>query len=115
MTVGNHFWCNGDCFFNCTTRITLGNNNMYGWNVSFITSDGHHVFENGNENPMEGDIIIGNHVWIASNCTIAKSVCVADDNVIAQYSLVNRKYSIPSCLIGGMPAKILKNYYLWKG
>ncbi len=115
MTIGSHFWCNGDSYFCCTTNITIGDENMYGWNVSFNTSDGHHIYENGVEKPMEGDITIGNHVWIASHCIIGKNTTIADDCVVAQHSLLSKPYDHPCCLIGGMPAKILKENYSWKG
>lgn len=113
MQIGEHFWCNGDCFFNCTTNITLGDNNMYGWNISFNTTDGHHVYDNGVMKPMEGDITIGNHVWIASNCNIAKNTFIADDCVVAQQSLVGKRFEQSKCLIGGMPAKVIKEEFTW--
>ena len=114
MKVGSHFWCNGDCFFNCTTNITIGDNNMYGWNISFNTTDGHHVYENGIQKPMEGDITIGNHVWIASHCIIGKNTSVTDDCVVAQHSLLSKAYDKTNCLIGGIPAQILKEDFSWK-
>lgn len=115
MTVGSHFWCNGDSYFCCTTNITIGDENMYGWNISFNTSDGHHVYENGVEKPMEGDITIGNQVWIASHCIIGKNTSIADDCVVAQHSLVGKRFEQANCLIGGMPAKVIKENYSWKG
>lgn len=115
MRIGRNFWCNGDCYFNCTTKISIGDNNMYGWNISFNTSDGHHIYENGVEKPMEGDITIGNHVWIASHCIIGKNTSIADDCVVAQHSLLSKPYDHPCSLIGGMPAKILKERFSWRG
>lgn len=114
MKIGNHFWCNGDCYFNCTKDITIGNDNMYGWNINFNTTDGHHIIENGIRKSMDGDIAIGNHVWIASNCDISKNVYVPDDCVVAQKSLLSKRYEQPNCLIGGTPAKILKNDINWE-
>ena len=113
MQIGRNFWCNGDCYFNCTTKITIGDNNMYGWNISFNTTDGHHVYENCIQKPMEGNITIGNHVWIASNCIIAKNTFIADDCVVAQNSLVGKRFEQPKCLIGGMPAKVIKENFMW--
>ena len=113
VSIGSHFWCNGDSFFNCTTRITIGDDNMYGWDISFNTSDGHYVYDNGNQKPMEGDITIGNHVWIGSHCIIGKNTQVADDCVVAQHSLLSKTYDKAKCLIVGMPAKILKENFTW--
>lgn len=115
LQIGRHFWCNGDCFFHCTTKITIGDDNMYGWDIGFNTTDGHHVYENGLLKPMEGEITIGNHVWIASHCLVGKNTFVADDCVVAQNSLLSKAFDMPNCLIGGSPAKIIKDGYSWKG
>ena len=113
MQIGSHFWCNGDCFFNCTTNITIGDNNMYGWGISFNTTDGHHVYDNGAMKPMEGNITIGNHIWIASHSIIGKNTFIADDCVVAQNSLVGKRFEQSKCLIGGMPAKVIKDNFTW--
>lgn len=113
LQIGRHFWCNGDCYFHCTTNITIGDENMYGWNISFNTSDGHHVYEKGVEKPMEGDIIIGRHVWIASHCIVGKNTYVADDCVVAQHSLLSKAYNKSYCLIAGMPGRLVKENFSW--
>lgn len=113
LAIGNNFWCNGDCFFNCTTKISIGDNNMYGWNVNFNTTDGHHVYVDGASKPMEGEIVIGNHVWIASYCNITKNSFIADDCMVAQNSLVGKRFDSSHCLIGGLPAKVLKENVSW--
>jgi acetyltransferase-like isoleucine patch superfamily enzyme len=79
------------------------------------TSNGHRVFDNGVEKPMEGDILIGRHVWIGSWANIAKSTCIADGCIVAQSSLVSGRHDTPNTLIAGMPAKDIKNNYSWKG
>lgn len=113
MTVGNNYCCNGDCYFGCTTSIRIGNDNICGWNTQFNTFDGHHSYERGVLRPIEGEIIIGNHVWIASNCNIAKNTFIADDCVVAQNSLVGKRFEQSKCLIGGMPAKVIKEEFTW--
>lgn len=112
--IGNHYCCNGDCSFICTTKIVIGNDNICGWNTRFNTSDGHHIYEKGEEKPMEGEISIGNHVWIGSHCNIGKNTFIADDCIVAQNSLVGKRFDRPHCLIGGLPAKVIKENYSWK-
>ena len=65
------------------------------------------------QKPIEGDIVIGNHVWIASHCHISKNTYIADDCVVAQQSLVGKRFEQPKCLIGGIPAKLLKDNITW--
>lgn len=113
MIIGNNFWCNCDCYFNCTTKVIIGDNNMYGWNVGFNTSDGHSVYVNGLKKTMDGNITVENHVWIASNCTITKCAYIAEDCVLTQKSLINKAFNTPRCMIGGIPAKVLKEGVTW--
>jgi acetyltransferase-like isoleucine patch superfamily enzyme len=115
VSIGNNYCCNGDCYFNCTKNIIIGNDNICGWNTNFNTSDGHHVYENGIQKTMEGDIVVGNHVWIASHCIIAKNTYIAENSVVAQHSLVTKRFVTPNSLIGGMPAQVIKENYSWKG
>lgn len=114
IEIGRHFFCNGDCSIRCTTSIKIGNDNMWGWNVDLNTSDGHHVFENGVEKAMEGNITIGNRVWLASHSHIGKDVVVASGCVVAQNSLVLGKFEEEHCLIGGIPAKKIKGNFSWR-
>lgn len=114
MTIGNHFWCNGDCYFHCVCPITIGNDNMYGWNVNFSTTDGHHIIENGVCKNSEGEIEIGDHVWIASYCDVSKNVYVADGCVVSQKSLLTKRYEHPNALIGGTPARVIKIGIEWE-
>lgn len=113
LRVGHHFFCNGDCMFQSTASITIGHDNMYGWGINFNTSDGHPFFVDGIQVPMEEDIVIGSHVWIASYCNIAKGTHIANGSVVAQSSLVSKKFEVENTLLGGLPARIIKNNVSW--
>jgi acetyltransferase-like isoleucine patch superfamily enzyme len=113
MEIGNNFFCNGDCSFYCNTSISIGNNNMYGWNVHFNTTSGHPFFVNGEQVLMSDEIRIGNHVWIGSYSIITKGTHLASESVVAQSSLVNASYDEVNCLIGGIPARLIKNNISW--
>lgn len=115
ISIGDNFFCNSDCFFSCNSRINIGTNNMYGWNINFNTTDGHHVYENGIIKPNNGPISIGNHVWIGSYCNLAKNVVIADGCVISQKSLLLNKFCNKNMLIAGIPAKELKENISWTG
>ncbi len=51
---------------------------------------------------------IGNGVWIMPNVVIAPGVCIGDESVIATGSVVTKDVA-PRCLVGGVPAKVLKD------
>lgn len=115
LSIGNNFFCNDDCFFTCDRDITIGNDNLYGWRVEMNTTDGHDILENGQLKERSKPITIGNHVWICADSHIGKGVMIADGCVVAQRSLVIKKHLTPHTLIGGMPAKDIKNGIAWKG
>jgi acetyltransferase-like isoleucine patch superfamily enzyme len=114
LCIGNKFLCNSDGFFHVTRDVTIGDDCLLGWNVQFNTTDGHPVWVDGQEKDISGPISIGNHVWIGADNLIFKNAEIPDGCVVAQRSLVSRKFDQPNCLIGGLPAKKIKDSYHWK-
>lgn len=108
MNVGAGFFCNNNCTFRCNTNITFYDKVLLGWNIMFNTTDGHVLETDGKIKSMSGTIVIGSHVWVASNSEISKNVIVAEECVIAQHTLVNKSFLIPNSLIAGIPAKVVR-------
>jgi acetyltransferase-like isoleucine patch superfamily enzyme len=53
-----------------------------------------------------GDVIIGDHAWIASRVTILPGVRIGDGAVVASNSVVTK--DVPSmAIVGGVPAKVI--------
>jgi len=60
---------------------------------------------------------IGDDVYIAPGCKIFGDIKIADRTVISANSVVNRSFVRPGSLIGGVPAKVLKEDFMdftWK-
>jgi len=91
-------------------KIIIGHNVGISENVTFRDSDNHCII--GSTKPVTSPIIIGDNVWIGINATILKGVTVGEGAVIAANSLVNKDVP-PHVLVGGVPAKILKENILW--
>lgn len=110
--------------------IKMGKNAHVGANVTFDTIDpayfeiGDNVvitmncvllmhylkpLENGQLSWHVGKMKIGNNVFIGANSVIAKPVTIGSNVVIAAGSVVTK--DIPSnCLVGGVPAKVIKEF-----
>ena len=114
MRFGNGFSCNNGCFIRSSCSIIFGHGVLIGWNVSINTSDGHRIFKDGTKQPIDGKIIIGNHVWIASYSSIGKNSEIGDNCIVGQKSLVNKKFTDSNCLICGIPAKIARTNIDWQ-
>jgi acetyltransferase-like isoleucine patch superfamily enzyme len=77
-------------------EITIGNDVMIGRNVVIYDSDFHTL--NNKENISE-PVMIGDHVWIATNCTILKGVQIGNGSVIAAGSII--KENVPEGVVAG--------------
>ena len=52
-------------------------------------------------------VTIGNDVWIGANCTILPGVNIGNNVVIAAGAVVTK--DVPdNCVVGGVPAKVIK-------
>lgn len=90
-------------------EVYIGNNVMIGPNV-LITTVGHPLSPLGRRKHMgiAKPIHIGNDVWIGGNATILPGVTIGNNVVIAAGAVVNR--DVPdNCLVGGVPAKKIKD------
>lgn len=107
-----------DVFINENTRITaykeihIGNGCWISWDVNIIDTDFHNIIENGLVKPKEAGIFIGNNVWIGAKAMILKGVTVGDGAIIAAGAVVTKDV-LPACLVGGNPARIIKENIGW--
>lgn len=58
-------------------------------------------------------IQIGNHVWIGARAIILKGVTIGDGVVVAAGAVVTKDVP-PNTLVGGVPAKIIKENISWE-
>lgn len=100
-----------NCKIRCFQEISIGNNCAISENFNIWDSDAHR-FE-GKENHMTKPVKIGNHVWIGTNVTVLKGTKIGDGCVVAAGSVVSGTFPEKS-LIGGVPAKIIRENISWK-
>lgn len=90
--------------------ITLGNDVYISENVTIRDSDNHSV--NGGSGIISAPITIGDHVLIGFNASIMKGVTLGDGCVVAAGAVVTRSFP-PKTLIGGVPAKAIRENVSW--
>jgi len=103
-------YANGNFKLDCFKEIRIGHDVAISHNVIIRDSDNHKI--TGQEE-VASPIIIGNHVWIGMNAIILKGVAIGDGAVVAAGSVVTK--SVPArTLVGGVPAKIIRQDIDWK-
>lgn len=114
LQFGAKLTFNGDCFFSCYDDITFDNNIICGWNVSFVTTNGHTVIVDGEEKERTAPIRVGSHVWIGADCTISKGVKITEHSIVSHHSVVVKSLETPHAIYGGYPARLLRTNADWK-
>ena len=115
MRFGNNFSSNVNACLSCHSTVTFGNDVMFGWNVECLDSDNHLIVygdvdlsgvedTTGESRP----ITVGDHVWIASYCHLTKGAGIPSGSVVAYHSVVTKKIEGENLLIGGFPAKKIR-------
>lgn len=113
--LGKNFSTNKNCFIACSKGICIGNDVTLGWNVNIRDNDGHRIIDQTTGNVSESqEVKIGNHVWLCSYTDVLKGSVIPDESVVAYRSLVTKAFDSPNVLIGGSPAKILKENVRWE-
>ena len=95
----------------CAKEVTIGSGVRIGRNVSIRDWNGGHVIVSDtyrNHAPVH----IGDRVWLCSGCTIMPGVTIGEGAVIAANSTVTKDVP-PRTLVGGSPAKIIKENIEW--
>lgn len=109
--------------FNARCKVILGSFCSIGGNIEIITNGNHkynrvstYPFAERGWTPMNqesisaygnGDVTIGNDVWIGMNSRINSGITIGDGSIIAADSLITRNVE-PYSIVGGNPAKLIK-------
>lgn len=108
IEVGDNFIANYNCVILDVGKVTIGNNTMFGPNVSIITA-GHPIHPDSRNSGYEYGIgiTIGDSVWLGSNVVVNPGVHIGNNVVIGSGSVVTK--DIPDNVVAvGNPCRILR-------
>lgn len=105
--VGERTFINAGCKFQDQGGIRIGNDCLIGHNATLCTI-------NHAQDPMHradmtfAPIVIEDKVWIGANVTILQGVTIGEGAIVAAGAVVNKDVA-PRTVVGGIPAKFIKN------
>lgn len=98
-----------------SNRIVIGENCMLSRDISINTTDFHSIIDmnlNKKTNP-DKNVLIGNHVWIGNRVYVNKDATIGANSIVAAKSVVPGKFFEENSIIGGIPAKVIKEGVTW--
>lgn len=97
------------------SQITIGRDCMFSSDIDVRTGDSHSIIsqESSERINYAKDISIGDHVWIAAHSILLKGTSIPENSVVAAGSVVTRSYETKGIIVGGNPAKQLKEGITW--
>ena len=94
-----HYNCTIECFHNYRKAIKIAQE------VIIRDSDNHEIIRTGYK--KTAPIVIHDNVWIGTRATILKGVTIGEGAIVAAGAVVTKNVP-PHTLVGGVPAKIIK-------
>jgi acetyltransferase-like isoleucine patch superfamily enzyme len=111
LELGNNVWIGANSKLVCYKSIKIGDNSLISWEVEIRDSDMHRLTSDSFE--VSKPIEIGSRVWIGSRATIQKGVRIGKGSIVANGAIVTK--DVPTnCLVGGVPARVIRENVTWE-
>lgn len=108
ITVGENFYANFGCVILDCAEVKIGDDCFIGPQVGIYTAC-HPIDPIERNSGMEfaKPVVIGNNCWIGGHATINPGIILGDNIVVASGAVVTKSFP-DNVVIGGNPARVLK-------
>lgn len=107
IKIGKNVFINHACSFLDMGGITIDDNVLIGPKVNLITEN-HPLNPNERKTLTCKPIVIKRNAWIGAAATILPGVTIGENSVVAAGAVVTADVP-PNTIVGGVPAKFIKN------
>jgi acetyltransferase-like isoleucine patch superfamily enzyme len=96
-------------------KISIGRDCLLAYDIDIRTGDSHSLLDGSTGRRINAaeDVIIGDHVWIATHVRILKGVRLEENSVVATGAVVVNPCEVPGVILGGNPARVIKENITW--
>jgi len=95
-------------------EINIGKNCAISWHVLFMDTSSHPVGLKGEVPTTKiAPIHVRDHVWIGCRAVILKGVTIGEGAIVANNAVVTKNVP-PYTLVGGNPARVIKEDVVWE-
>lgn len=112
LTIGNNVFLNYGVDIGCYHSITVGNDVLIGPMTNILDDPLHELEPHSGARPQP--IVIEDNVWLSRNVTVQPGVRIGMNSVVATGSVVTKDVP-PNSLVGGVPAKVLRELSVPEG
>lgn len=111
LTIGNNVGISQNCFIQVRGKVEIGSHVIFGPGVSLFSEN--HNFDRTdeyiiNQGATRQGVKICDGVWVGSGAIILDGVTIGENAIVAAGSVVNKDVP-PYAIVGGIPAKTIKN------
>ena len=98
------------------SRIEIGRDCLFAYDIDIRTGDSHTIIDTRTNERINyaRDVLIADHVWIAAHCSILKGARLGANSVVATRSVVTKSFTQEGVIVGGSPARVLKENITWQ-
>jgi acetyltransferase-like isoleucine patch superfamily enzyme len=110
IEIGKGTFINSDARFGVPSeKVTIGKNVQIGPRVMFETMNHGLVYIEGKgRGGSAKSIVVEDEVWIGGGCIVTQGVTIGKGAVVAAGAVVTKDV-LPNTVVGGIPAKFIKN------
>lgn len=116
ISIGNHTKILGHTELAAIegTKILIGSECGFSNDIIFRTGDSHSILDmEGRRFNASKDIVLEDHIWVGIRVICMKGTYISRNSILAAGAVISGKFMEPNCVIGGVPAKVIKRGVEW--